>query len=162
MENLSFDETREQDYSPATGLWMDQWDNDPTVWQEPMAETPYPWTLSQKYDQEYRQTDTTTLVDVVMDRPMFQTASREFRSYLEAIVVAKQMQVAPDRLMVIEDQEFRQLPMTVQYQVAQQLQDLVQTVFDWMLEQGMDPIPGTRQCPRLFTQDQAQRILDEF
>src|SRR5699024_8805016 len=79
VENLHFDETREQDYSPATGLWMDQWDNDPTVWQEPMAETPYPWTLSQKYDQEYRQTETTTLVDVVMDRPMFQTASPEFR-----------------------------------------------------------------------------------
>src|SRR5699024_7999902 len=97
-----------------------------------------------------------------MDRPMFQTASPEFRRYLEAIVGAKQMQVAPDRLMVIEDQEFRQLPMTVRYQVAQRLQDLVQMVFDWMLEQGMDPIPGTRQCPRLFTQDQAQRILDEI
>src|SRR5699024_7791060 len=66
MENLHFDETREQDYSPATGLWMDQWDNDPTVWQKPMAETPYPWTLSQKYDQEYRQTEKITLVDVVM------------------------------------------------------------------------------------------------
>src|SRR5699024_9448048 len=116
MENLHFDETREQDYSPATGLWMDQWDNDPTVWQEPMAETPYPWTLRHKYAHEYRQTDTRTLLAVVTDRPMFQTASPEFRRHLEAIVVPKHMQVAPDRLMVIEDQEFRQLPMPLQYQ----------------------------------------------
>lgn len=161
MENLHFDETREQDYSPGLGLWMDQWDNDPLVWQHPTAETPYPWTLSQKYDQEYRQTGTKTLVDVAMERPQFQAATDEFRMYLEAIVIVKMMQAAPDQLRVIEDRRLRQLPMPTQYKTAQQLQVMIETVFTWMTDQGLVPIPGAKQCPVLFTQQQAETILGE-
>src|SRR5699024_12572139 len=41
MTNEAFDETTEQHYSPGLGLWMDEWENNPLVWQHPMAETPY-------------------------------------------------------------------------------------------------------------------------
>src|SRR5699024_12046949 len=96
-----------------------------------------------------------------MERPAFRQASGQFRRYLEALVVARQAQMAPDRLMVVEDDQFRQLPMSQQYKVAQQLQQDVETVFSWMKEQGMDPIPQRRQCPVLFTQDQARRRSEE-
>src|SRR5699024_9090321 len=141
MENHDFDETTERHYSPGIGMWMPEWDNDPTVWQIPSAETPYGESLSAEYDQLYGQTETKTLVDVVMEQPAFQQASSQFRRYLEALVVARQAQMAPDRLMVVEDDQFRQLPMSQQYKVAQQLQQDVETVFSWMKEQGMDPIP---------------------
>src|SRR5699024_3084464 len=162
MENHDFDETTERHYSPGIGMWMDEWENDPNVWQTPSAETPYAESLSAEYDRLYRQTQTKTLVDVVMEQPAIQQATNQFRRYLEALVVARQAQMAPDRLMVVEDQQLRQLPMRQQYKVAQQLQRDVETVFSWMKEQGMEPIPQMSQCPLLFTQDQARRVLDEF
>src|SRR5690625_6701147 len=87
MTNEAFDETTERHYRPVQGLWMDEWENNPLVWQEPMAETPYGWTLIQEYDRLYRQTETKTLVDVVMERPQFQNATSQFRMYLEAMVI---------------------------------------------------------------------------
>src|SRR5699024_1363607 len=162
MENHDFDETTERHYSPGIGMLMLEWDNDPTVWQIPSAETPYGESLSAEYDQLYGQTETKTLVDVVMEQPAFQQASSQFRRYLEALVVARQAQMAPDRLMVVEDDQFRQLPMSQQYKVAQQLQQDVETVFSWMKEQCMDLIPQRRQCSVLFTQYQARLVLDEF
>src|SRR5699024_2538986 len=159
MENHDFDETTERHYSPGIGMWMDEWDNDPEVWQTPSAETPYGESLSAEYDRLYRQTQTKTLVDVVMEQPAFQQANNRFRRYLEALVVARQAQMAPDRLMVVEDQQFRQLPMRQQYQVAQQLQRDVETVFSWMKAQGMEPIPQMSQCPVLLTHVMASRVL---
>src|SRR5699024_761264 len=87
-----------------------------------MAETPYGWTLLQEYDRLYRQTETKTLVDVVMERPRFQQATSQFRMYLEAMIVAQQAQLHQDRLPVVEDQQLRQLPMTQQLQVARKLE----------------------------------------
>ncbi|NWN87250.1 MAG: hypothetical protein HLX51_01690 [Micrococcaceae bacterium] len=162
MENLEFDETSQRHYSPVTGMWMDEWDNDPTVWQHPAAETPYGESLSAEYDQRYRQTETKTLVDVVMEQPAFRNATNEFRKYLEALVVSRQMQMTADRLMVVEDEQLRRLPMSQQYRVAQQLQRDTETVFNWMKTQGMEPIPQTSQCPVMFTQEQAAQVLNQY
>src|SRR5699024_4224707 len=149
MTNEAFDETTERDYSPVQGLWMDEWENNLLVWQEPMAETPYGWTLLQEYDRLYYQTETKTLVDVVMERPQFQNATTQFRMYLEAMVMAKETQLAPDRLPVVEDQAFRQLPVTRQLQVVKQLERQTEMVFQWMIDQGMEPILGTTRWPGL-------------
>src|SRR5699024_10045072 len=109
-------------------------------------------TLVQEYDLLYRQTETKTLVDVVMERPQFQHATSQFRMYLEAIVMAKALQMAPDRLPVVEDQALRQLPMTRQLQVAKHLERQTEMVFQWMIDQGMEPIPGTTSWPGLVSQ----------
>src|SRR5699024_4555106 len=122
MTNEAFDETTEQHYSPSMGLWMDEWENNPLVWQEPMAEIPNGRTLVQEYDRLYRQTETKTLVDVVMQRPQFQNATSQFRMYLEAMVMAQELQLTADRLPVVEDQALRELPMARQLQVAKQLE----------------------------------------
>lgn len=151
MTNEAFDETTERHYSPVQGLWMDEWENNPLVWQEPMAETPYGWTLIQEYERLYRQTATKTLVDVVMERPEFQNATSQFRMYLEAMVMAKETQLAPDRLPVVEDQELRQMSMASQLQVAKHLEWQTEMVFQWMIDQGMEPIPGTTTWPGLVS-----------
>src|SRR5699024_7637708 len=143
-----------------TGLWMDEWENNPLVWQQPMAETPYGWTLSQEYDRLYRQTQTTTLVDVVMERPQFQQATKQFGMYLEALVMTKQVQMAPDRLPVVEDQALRQLPMHQQLHVARKLEQQAKMVFQWMIDQGMEPIPGTTVWPGLVSQTIVDHVED--
>jgi hypothetical protein len=116
-----------------------------------MAETPYGWTLVQEYDRLYRQTGTKTLVDVVMERPQFQNATSGFRMYLEAMVIAKEAQLAPDRLPVVEEQALRQMPMAGQLQVARHLERQTEMVFQWMTDQGMEPIPGTTTWPGLVS-----------
>ena len=160
MTNEAFDETTEHHYSPGLGLWMDEWENNPLVWQHPMAETPYGWTLLQEYDRLYRQTETKTLVDVVMERPRFQQATSQFRMYLEAMIVAQQAQLHQDRLPVVEDQQLRQLPMTQQLQVARKLEQQTEMVFQWMVDQGMEPIQSTTVWPGLVSQTMVDYVAD--
>lgn len=162
MSNEVFDETTERDYDPIVGIGIDLWENNPLVWQEPMDMTPFGWTLHERYDEDYRQTETKTLVDVVLERPQFQGATDEFRMYLEAIVVAKEAQLSPDRLPVMEDQALRQLSMQQQLQVVRKLERLTELVFQWMTDRQMDPIPGTTQWPGLISQSTVEYVMHEY
>src|SRR5699024_7156374 len=97
------------------------------------------------------QTETKTLVDVVMQRPQFQNATSQFRMYLEAMVMAQELQLTADRLPVVEDQALRELPMARQLQVAKQLERQTEMVFQWIIDQGMERSPGTTTWPGLVS-----------
>lgn len=139
-------------------LAAEEWDVDPTVWQTPDAQTPYALTIAQDWDEKFVQTETATVLDRLLQLEAFQTATSQFRMYLESILMARWVQLAPDRVDPVELAAFEAMPLRRQLVQLERLEALATTVFNWMAEQGMDPMPGHHGLPQLVTPQMRQKV----
>ncbi|WFP17523.1 hypothetical protein [Citricoccus muralis] len=140
-----------QDSQEFMGRWMQEWDEDPNVWQNPTETTPYARTIAEYWDEKFRQTQTRTVVDQYLELPELQGATPRFRELLESIVMSRFSQVARDRVSPIELDEFEALPLSQQVHQLEKLENLAAIVFEWMLQQNQTPIPGRVSLPMVST-----------
>ena len=132
-----------------------QWEADPTVWQELQEQTPYgdpsPDRMGPYAASEYLAEFPTVAEAMLATRP-FQGATELFGRYLRAIVLTRQAQMHPSRVVPVDSQDFREMPARAQVEQGVKLEALAQEVFDWMRQQGMDPMPGHEVMPPLMTE----------
>lgn len=141
------DPTPIEDSQEHWGRWSQDWDEDPNVWQNPTETTPYTTTISEDWDEKFRQTETRTVVDRYLELPQLRGATPRFRELLESIVMSRYSQVARDRVSPIELDEFEALPLSQQVHQLEKLENLAGIVFEWMLQQNQTPIPGRKSLP---------------
>lgn len=136
-----------EDSQEHLGRWSRDWDEDPNVWQSPTETTPYATTIAEDWDEQFRQTQTRTVVDRYLELPELQEATPRFRELLESIVMSRYSQVAQDRVAPIQLDEFEALPLSQQVHQLQKLENLAGIVFEWMTQQDQTPIPGLDALP---------------
>ena len=134
-----------------------RWEQSPTVWQHPHEMTPYGTTLVEAYRQAHPDGEV-TVIDLMLSLDQYQAASQDFEDHLIAIVQATAMQLSPDRVEPVEAEAVLALPRPAQLRVFEKLTVLASEVFEWMKDQGMNPIPGALSLPPLMTEADREQI----
>src|SRR5699024_592193 len=147
--NLDFDETTWRHSPPLQAQWEQEWEENPNVWQNPWEETPYGHeNLLEMYQEEFQEPEIETILDSTLRLSVFSQATPEFRDYLRAMLASKHSQM---RLVGVEvnRERFDQLPPKAQLRQMATFQGWVQMVYDYLVQQGKDPVPGSSQCPKI-------------
>lgn len=146
----------------GTAAWEQQWEADPTVWQNLDEETPYgdpsPDRMGQYEDEDFLN-EFPTVAEAMLGTMQFRDATALFGRYLRAMVLTRHAQMAPDRVEPVDAQEFKAMSPAAQVAQGEKLQALAQTVFDWMRSQGMDPMPGHESMPVMMNDEVKRRML---
>ena len=146
----------------GTAAWEQQWEADPTVWQNLDEETPYgdpsPDRMGQYEDGEFL-SEFPTVAEAMLGTMQFRDATALFGRYLRAMVLTRHSQMAPDRVEPVGAQEFKAMSPAAQVAQGEKLQALAQEVFDWMRSQGMDPMPGHERMPVMMNEEVKRRML---
>lgn len=150
------EDPRQDTTSELLGWEADRWEKDRSVWQHPHEATPYGDSLVQTYQQAHPDGEV-TVIDLMLSLDRYEGASQDFEDYLIGIVQSRAMQLAPDRVEPVEAEALLKLPQRAQLRVFERLTVLAEQVFDWMRQQGMDPVPGANQLPELVTEADRQR-----
>lgn len=163
LTEVNREASRVQEATDSTVVTAEQrWESDPSVWQNLDEETPYgdpsPDRMGQYADPDAL-TEVPTVAEAMLQMPRYAAATPLFGRYLRAMVLTRHAQMAPDRVDPFVKEDFEALTPRGQVEQGQKLQALAQEVFDWMRQQGMDPMPGHESLPELMTPELIEALL---